>query len=238
MPRLKWDQPGERLYETGVRDVVHYPFNSTTKNYPVGYAWNGCTAVNEKPTGGDPTDIYADDIKYLSLRAAEKFEAGIEAYTYPDSFKESNGEAEPVPGIVIGQQTRKTFGLCYRTAIGNDTDFDEHGYKINLIWGASVSPSERNHTTINDSPDAVTFSWDMTTTPVEVPGFKKSAFMSIDSTKVDEDKLKALLDILYGTDPVEAGEGQEASEGTVARLPMPSEILDMFKPTPESDSQT
>lgn len=216
MAKLVWDKTGERLYETGVKNGVLYI--PTAGVYSKGVAWNGLTAVTESPSGAEATALYADDIKYLSLMSTEEFGATIEAYTYPDEFAACDGSAELVNGVTIGQQKRSTFGLCYRTAIGNDTDGNEHGYKLHIIYGALASPSEKAYATINDSPEAITFSWEITTTPVNVTGQKPTASLVIDSTKADSTKLKALEDILYGTD---ASSGSEAKE---PRLPLPDEI--------------
>lgn len=211
MSKLVWDQVGERLYETGTKKGVLYPFESNA--YAKGVAWNGLTAVTESPSGAEATAIYADDIKYLNLRSAEEFGATIEAYTYPDEFAECDGSAYIAPGIKIGQQKRKMFGFSYTTTLGNDTEGDDHGYKIHLVYGATASPSEKSYQTINDSPEAITFSWEVATTPVEVKGFKPTATLEIDSTKVDADKLTALEDILYGTENAEP------------RLPLPDEVV-------------
>lgn len=214
MSKLVWDQTGERLYETGVKQGVLYVQEAGA--YPKGVAWNGLTAVTESPSGAEATALYADDIKYLNLMSAEEFGATIEAYTYPDEFGACNGESELATGVTIGQQKRKAFGLCYRTALGNDVDGNDHGYKLHLIYGAMAAPSEKAYATINDSPEAITFSWELTTTPVAVNGFKPTASITIDSTKVDEAKLKALEDALYGTESEEA------------RLPLPDEIATMM----------
>lgn len=218
MSRLKWDQDTERLYETGVKNVVLYP--KTADGYGTGVAWNGVTAVNESPSGADETALWADNIKYLSLRAAEEFGLTIEAYTYPDEFAICDGTASPVAGMNIGQQTRKPFGLCYRTEVGNDTEFDSYGYKLHLIYGCTASPSSRDYGTINDSPEAITFSWEVTTIPEEVGkingvAYKPTASVVIDSTKVDSTKLEALLDILYGSDENGGGSATLPSIQTV-----------------------
>ena len=219
MPKLKWDQPGERLYETGVKNCVLYPIQDGN-TYSLGVAWNGITAITESPSGAEPNDLYADNMKYLSLRSAEDFGATIEAYTYPDEWMQCDGSAELTTGVVVGQQSRKMFGLCYRTELGNDTDGSDHGYKLHLIYGATASPSERSYQTINDSPEAITFSWEVTTAPIEVgTGFKPTSCIIIDSTKVDSTKLDTLKDILYGTD------ASGGTEGTTARLPLPAEVL-------------
>ena len=215
MAKLVWDQAGERLYETGVRNGVLYPMGANGV-YGTGVAWNGLTQVSESPSGAEPTALYADDIKYLNLMSAEEFGATIEAYTYPDEFMECDGSASIATGAVIGQQNRKLFGLCYRTTIGNDTDGTDHGYKIHIIYGCQASPSEKAYSTIDDSPEAITFSWEISTTPVEVTGFKPTATVIIDSTKVDTAKLATLEAALYG------------GENTEARLPMPNEIATML----------
>lgn len=211
--RLTWDATGEKLFETGVKNCVVYPISSAGV-YDKGYAWNGITAITESPSGAEATALYADDIKYLNLYSAEEFGATIEAYTYPDEFAVLDGSAEVAEGVSIGQQKRGVFGLCYKTTIGNDVDGNDHGYKLHIIYGAQASPSEKSYETINDSPEAITFSWEITTTPVNVKGFKPTATLVIDSTKADPDKLKDLEDILYGT------------ENTDARLPLPDEIID------------
>ena len=219
MSKLVWDQTGERYYETGVKMGVLYP-QSASGTYPKGVAWNGLTAVTESPSGAEATPLYADDTKYLNLYSAEEFGATIEAYTYPDEFAECDGSAELTTGVTIGQQKRKAFGLCYRTTIGNDTEGNDHGYKIHIIYGAMASPSEKAYATINDSPEAITFSWEITTTPVSVSGFKPTASVTIDSTKVDGTKLKQLEAILYGDNgPSSAGD---------ARLPLPDEIVTLI----------
>lgn len=218
--RLVWDKTGERLYETGVSQGVLYPFDTVSSSYKNGVAWNGLTAVTESPSGAEATAIYADNIKYLSLMSAEEFGATIEAYTYPDEFAECDGSAELVAGAMIGQQTRKTFGLCYKTVLGNDVEGEDHGYKLHIIYGAMASPSEKGYATINDSPEAITFSWEITTTPVNVTGFKPTASLVIDSTKADPTKLSDLEDILYGTDAGAEG----TPPATAPRLPLPDEI--------------
>jgi hypothetical protein len=223
MSRLEWDKTSERLYETGVKMGVLYPQENGT--YPKGVAWNGLTAVTESPSGAEATALYADDIKYLNLMSAEEFGATIEAYTYPDEFAQCDGSAELTKGVTIGQQKRKAFGLCYRTVLGNDTDNNDYGYKLHLIYGALAAPSEKAYATINDSPEAITFSWEVTTTPVNVAGFKPTASITIDSTKVDKTKLKALEDILYGTNAAKEG-GTGATE---ARLPLPDEVATLMK---------
>lgn len=216
MSRLTWDNNGERLYETGVKQGVLYPIQ-TNGSYSNGVAWNGLTAVTESPSGAEATALYADDIKYLNLISNEEFSATIEAYTYPDEFAECDGSASLVDGVTIGQQKRKTFGLCYRTSLGNDVDGNDYGYKLHLVYGCLAAPSEKAYATINDSPEAITFSWEVSTTPVSVAGFKPTSQITIDSTKADKAKLAALEDILYGKDGAEA-------EGAGPRLPLPDEI--------------
>lgn len=225
MSRLVWDKTGERLYETGVNQGVLYV--QTGGAYPKGVAWNGLTAVTESPSGAEATPLYADDIKYLNLMSTEEFGATIEAYTYPEEFAECDGSAEIATGVYIGQQSRKTFGLCYRTTLGNDVDSNEYGYKIHLIYGAMAAPSEKSYATINDSPEAITFSWEVTTTPVNIEGFKPTANITIDSTKVDASKLAALEDILYGKNAT----SEEASDGTDPRLPLPDEVATIMGTT-------
>lgn len=215
MSKLVWDETGSRHYETGVKNCVLYR-QAESGAYLDGVAWNGITAVTESPSGAEANPLYADDIKYLNLISAEEFGATIEAYTYPDAFAECDGSAEIAPGVSIGQQKRNTFGLSYRTTLGNDVSGTEYGYKIHLIYGAIAAPSEKAYATINDSPEAITFSWEITTTPVAVNGFKPTAHLEIDSTKVDADKLAALEAILYG------------SESDEASLPLPDEIATLM----------
>ena len=215
MSKIVWDAIGEHTFETGVRNGVLY-LKDTEGGYNTGVAWNGLTSVSESPEGAEPTDLYADDIKYLTLMSAENFKATIEAYTYPVEFEECDGSATIAKGVVIGQQSRKPFGLCYRTAIGNDTDGNEHGYKLHIVYGCQASPSEKQYSTINDSPEAITFSWEVNTTPVNVTGKKPTATLIIDSTKADKAKLTALEAILYG------------SESTEPRLPLPDEIATLM----------
>lgn len=200
MSRIVWDQSGERLYETGVDHGVLFPVENNV--YGAGVAWNGLTQVTESPTGAEATALYADNIKYLSLMSAEDFGATVEAYTYPDEFAECDGSAAVSKGVMIGQQERKAFGLAYRTKVGNDQN-DNLGYKIHLIYGAKASPSERSYSTVNDSPEAITFSWELTTTPINVTGRKPTALLTIDSTKVTSAALKQFEDILYGIDAPE-----------------------------------
>lgn len=198
-PLLTWDQTGERLYETGNKKGVLYPYNTTAKKYGNGVAWNGLTAVTETPSGAEATDLWADDMKYLSMRSAEQFGGTIEAYMYPDEFAQCDGSAEIATGVVIGQQKRSMFGMSYVTTLGNDTELNDFAYKIHLVYGATASPSQRGYSTINDSPDAITFSWEFTTTPVEVAGFKPTALVTVDSSKVPAEKLALLEAALYGT---------------------------------------
>lgn len=198
MARLVWDNTGDRLFETGVNNVVLYPI-SAGGAYNKGVAWNGITGITESPSGAEATPIYADNIKYLNLYSAEEFGATVEAYTYPDEFAECDGSAEIATGVAIGQQSRKVFGLCYKTVLGNDTEGNDHGYKLHIIYGCQASPSEKAFATINDSPEAITFSWEVSTTPVPVAGFKNTATVCIDSTKTSAAKMAALEAILYGT---------------------------------------
>lgn len=215
MSKIVWDAVGEHTFETGVRNGVLY-LKDAQGAYSTGVAWNGLTSVSESPEGAEATDLYADDIKYLTLMSAENFKATIEAYTYPPEFEECDGSASIATGVVIGQQSRKPFGLCYRTAIGNDTDGNEHGYKLHIVYGCQASPSEKQYSTINDSPEAITFSWEVNTTPVNVTGKKPTATLIIDSTKADKAKLTALEAILYGAESVEP------------RLPLPDEIATLM----------
>ena len=215
MSKIVWDQTGERLYETGVKRGVLYVQDSGG-TYPKGVPWNGLTAVTESPSGAEATPLYADDIKYLNLISTEELGGTIEAYTYPDEFAECDGSASIATGVYIGQQPRKTFGMCYTTTVGNDVDSNAHGYKLHLIYGALASPSEKAYSTINDSPEAITFSWEFSTTPVNVTGFKPTANIVIDSTKATPEKLAALEKILYGDTEVEP------------RLPLPNEVAQVM----------
>lgn len=216
MAKLVWDKTGERLYETGVDHGVLYKYDSTKQTFGNGVAWNGLTAVNESPSGAEPNALYADNIKYLNLMSAEEYGFSIEAYTYPEEFEECDGSKEIATGVYVGQQTRKMFGFCYRTLIGNDADGTEHGYKLHLVYNCLASPSERGHATVNDSPDATTLSWDVSTTPVDVAGCKPTACLTIDSTKVDATKLATLESTLYG------GESAEPI------LPLPAAVAAIF----------
>lgn len=215
MAKLVWDETGKRLYETGVKNGVLYP-QDPTGIYPKGVAWNGLTAVTQSPSGAEATPLYADDMKYLNLYSAEEFGATVEAYTYPDEFAECDGSAELAKGVMIGQQPRKAFGLAYKTVIGNDVKNNKYGYKLHLIYGAMASPSEKAYATINDSPEAITFSWEITTTPVSVAGFEPTAYIEIDSTKAEPTKLAKLEEKLFGS----------ASEE--ATLPLPNEVATLM----------
>ena len=212
--KLVWDAVGDKRYERGVSKGVLFPTNSNG-SYDAGVAWNGLTNVNESPDGGEATDMWADNIKYGTLRSVENHKGSIEAYTYPDEFAECDGNAEPVPGLRLGQQTRKPFGLSYRTEIGSDSN-PELGYKIHLVYGATASPSEKTHETVNDSSDISPISWDYETVPVAVDGYKPVAHLEIDSTKVDPTKLAQLEAKLYG------------SEAEDPKLPMPAEVISML----------
>ena len=214
MTVLTWDNTGERTYETGMdRGVLYIP---NAGIYDEGVAWNGLTAVTESPTGAEATALYADNIKYLNLYSAEEFGATIEAYTYPDEFAQFDGLAAPATGVTVGQQNRGTFGLCYRTKIGNDVDGQDHGYKLHLVYGLTASPSEKAYNTVNDSPEAITFSWQLTSVPVAVTGLKPTSIITIDSTAVDSADLTILENALYGT------------AGTDPRLPLPDEVIGIF----------
>lgn len=215
MSKLVWDETGKRYYETGVKQGVLYP-QGTNGAYTKGIAWSGITAVTESPSGAESNPLYADDIKYIDLRSAEEFGATIEAYTYPDEFAVCDGSAEIAPGVTIGQQVRKAFGLSYKTTFGNDTEFNDHGYKLHIIYNATASPSEKGYQTINDNPEAITFSWELTTTPIAVTGYKPTASLTIDSTKTTAAKMQAIEDILYGTAQNEP------------RLPLPDEIITLM----------
>ena len=217
--KIVWDKTGEKLYETGVKNGVLYP--QVNGAYPEGVAWNGLTAVTESPSGAEATPLYADDIKYLNLYSAEEFGATIECYTYPDEFAKCDGSAEIATGVSIGQQTRQSFGMSYKTTVGNDTEGANYGYKLHIIYGATASPSEKAYSTISDSPEAITFSYEVTTTPVNVKGFNPTASIVIDSTKVPAEKLAQLEEILYGKDPTSEG----GEDGVAPRLPLPDEIV-------------
>jgi hypothetical protein len=211
MSKMVWDQIGERRYETGIEQVALY--QQVGGAYPAGVAWNGVTALNLSPSGAEPTPLYANNRKYLTMMSVEELGGTIEAYMYPDEWAECDGSAMAAPGVFIGQQARKPFGLVGKTLIGNDTEMNKYGYKLHLIYGGLASPSEQSNSTINDSPEAKTMSWEFNTTPVAVNGFESTSYICIDSTSVDEEKLKALEAILYGSEEAEP------------RLPLPDEVL-------------
>lgn len=213
--KLVWDQTGERRYETGVKQCALYPM--TAGAYPKGVAWNGITAITESPSGAEPTAMYADDIKYLDILSAETYAATIEAYMYPDEFKPCNGEAELAEGVSIGQQTRQKFGLCYKTTLGNDTDGEDYGYELHLVYGGLAAPAEEAHNSKNESPDGMTMSWSVSTTPVDVEGKKPTATVTINSVKAGEKVMKAVEDVLYGSEKAEA------------RLPLPNELKTLIE---------
>lgn len=228
--KLVWDKTGERLYETGVDHGVLYPIQAGGV-YSKGVAWNGLSAVSESPSGAEASPIYADNIKYLNLMSAEEFGATVEAYMYPDEFAECDGSVEVVPGMFAGQQSRKTFGLSYRTILGNDVDNNDYGYKLHLIYGALAAPSEKGYSTINDSPEPITLSWEISTTPVTIntvidgKKLKPTACLTFNSTKFDATFMAKLEEILYGTEPTTEG----GTDGVDARLPLPDEILKLYK---------
>lgn len=232
MSKLIWDKVGNRLYETGISNGVLYPVQSNGK-YGKGIAWNGLVSVSESPSGAETTPQWADNIKYLNLMAVEEFGATVEAFTYPDEFAECDGSAEIAPGVFAGQQNRKMFGLCYRTILGNDVEEDDYGYRLHLIYGAKAAPSEKGYSTKSDSPEAITFSWELSTTPVDITGtvngkkVKPTACITIDSTKVDAAKLAALEEILYGKDPTT----EDSTDGVDARLPLPDEVISLMSGT-------
>jgi hypothetical protein len=216
MAQLAWDQTTQRLYETGVDRGVLYPVNASLGTYPLGYAWNGLTAVTESPSGAEASPLYADNTKYLNLISAEELAATLEAYMYPAQFGQCDGSAEPVAGVALGQQARKPFGLAYRTVLGNDAEGNSYGYKLHLLYGCTAAPSEKAYSTINDSPEAITFSWEIATTPVAVTDYRPVSSITIDSTVVDPTKLAALEAILYGT------------VGGDPRLPLPGEVITLL----------
>lgn len=220
MPKLVWDQTGDRLYETGTDRGVLFPMGSDG-GYETGVAWNGLISVSESPSGAEPNPLYADNIKYLNLISPEELGATIEAYTYPDEFAACDGSAEIATGVSIGQQTRTKFGLCYRTLLGNDVSGNSYGYKIHIIYNASAQPTEKSYQTVNESPEAITFSWEISTEPVEITGFKPAAGITIDSTKVSTAKLAELEALLYGTDGV----------GSTPTLPLPAAIITLMSGT-------
>ena len=215
MARLIWDEAGQRFFETGVKNGVLY-VQDNDGTYKNGVVWNGLTAVTESPSGAEETPLYADDVKYLTLRSAEQFGATIEAYTYPEDFEQCDGSATIANGVTIGQQARRAFGLCYRTAVGNDIQGQEFSYKLHLLYGCTVAPSEKAYSTINDNPEAITFSWELSTVPVPVDGFKPTASLVIDASKVDEGKMQLLEDALFG------------DESNEAKLLLPNEIMEML----------
>lgn len=219
MAVLEWDKVGEHLYETGIRQGVLYVYDNKQKQYGTGVAWNGLTSITESPSGAEETALWADDQKYLSMRSVEEYGGTIEAYTYPDEWEACDGSASPVKGVTLGQQKRAMFGLCYRTIVGNDTEGDDYGYKLHLVYGATASPSERQYQSVNDSPEANTMSWEFTTQPVTVSGFKPVSLITIDTTKLDEEGKKKLADLekkLYGDMEAEP------------TLPTPAEVLTLM----------
>ena len=216
MARLIWDEVGQRFFETGVKNGVLY-VQDNDGSYKNGVVWNGLTAVTESPSGAEETPLYADDVKYLTLRSAEQFGATVEAYTYPEEFEQCDGSAAIAEGVTIGQQARRAFGLCYRTSVGNDIQGQNYSYKLHLIYGCTVAPSEKSYSTINDNPEAITFSWELSTVPVPVDGFSPTASLVIDASKVDEGKMQLLEDALFG------------DESNEAKLLLPNEIMDLLK---------
>jgi len=216
MARLIWDEVGQRFFETGVKNGVLY-VQDNDGSYKNGVVWNGLTAVTESPSGAEETPLYADDVKYLTLRSAEEFGATVEAYTYPEEFEQCDGSAQIANGVTIGQQARRAFGLCYRTSVGNDIQGQNFSYKLHLIYGCTVAPSEKSYSTINDNPEAITFSWELSTVPVPVDGFSPTASLVIDASKVDEGKMQLLEDALFG------------DESNEAKLLLPNEIMEMLK---------
>lgn len=216
MARLIWDEVGQRFFETGVKNGVLY-VQDNNGSYKNGVVWNGLTAVTESPSGAEETPLYADDVKYLTLRSAEEFGATVEAYTYPEEFEQCDGSASIANGVTIGQQARRAFGLCYRTSVGNDIQGQNFSYKLHLIYGCTVAPSEKSYSTINDNPEAITFSWELSTVPVPVDGFSPTASLVIDASKVDEGKMQLLEDALFG------------DESNEAKLLLPNEIMEMLK---------
>lgn len=216
MARLIWDEVGQRFFETGVKNGVLY-VQDNDGSYKNGVVWNGLTAVTESPSGAEETPLYADDVKYLTLRSAEQFGATVEAYTYPEEFEQCDGSAAIADGVTIGQQARRAFGLCYRTSVGNDIQGQNYSYKLHLIYGCTVAPSEKSYSTINDNPEAITFSWELSTVPVPVDGFSPTASLVIDASKVDEGKMQLLEDALFG------------DESNEAKLLLPNEIMNLLK---------
>ena len=216
MARLIWDEVGQRFFETGVKNGVLY-VQDNDGSYKNGVVWNGLTAVTESPSGAEETPLYADDVKYLTLRSAEEFGATVEAYTYPEEFEQCDGSASIADGVTIGQQARRAFGLCYRTSVGNDIQGQNYSYKLHLIYGCTVAPSEKSYSTINDNPEAITFSWELSTVPVPVDGFSPTASLVIDASKVDKGKMQQLEDALFG------------DETNEAKLLLPNEIMELLK---------
>ena len=236
MAKLVWDATGEHFYETGVDHGVLYTLDQN-KKYKEAEVWNGLTSVSASPSGAEETKLWADNINYASLRSAETFGGTIEAYTYPDKFAECDGTAEVVTGAYVGQQPRALFGLAYRTLVGNEVDLNDHAYKLHLVWGCTCSPSEKQYSTVNDSPEAITFSWEFTTTPVPVTGYKPTSEMTIDSREVDSEGLAALEAQLFGVDAVEANlaNNVEAVEEVNPWLPMPDEVIAIINGSWEGD---
>lgn len=229
MSKLQWDKAGEHTYETGVQNMILFPFNNTTKTYGNGIAWDGITGVTESPSGAEPTALYADNIKYLNLYSAEEYGSTITAYDCPPEFETLDGTAEIAPGVRIGQQARGVFGYAYRTEKGNDTEGTDYGYKWHLVYGAQASPSEKSHSTINESPEATELSWTINTTPVEVTGFKPTSTIVVDSTyfktEAEKAKLKAFENYLLGTD------ASGTSTGTESQLPLPAKVVELIGTT-------
>lgn len=238
MSKLKWDVVGERTYQTGIDHVVLYPYGD--EGYNKGVAWSGVTGITESPSGAEASKTYADNINYLTLMSAEELGLTIEALTYPTEFEECDGTREIAPGITVGQQNRTKFGLAYRNIVGNDTKLNDYGYKITLVYGCLASPSEKSHSTVNDSPEAGTFSWEVSTTPVDVPAidgkvFKPTASIVIDSTKVSAEQLAAIEKVLYGVD----ADSEHSVDAAEAHLPLPEELVKIFKAaTTEGKSST
>ena len=226
---LQWDQTGERFYETGIKNCGLYPYSNG--EYKPGVAWNGITTIGEKPSGAEENALYADDTKYLSLRSAEQFGANIEAYMYPDEFMACDGSIEAIPGVIVGQQSRQTFGLSYRTTIGNDSEGDKAGYKLHLVYGCTASVSERSYQTVNDSPEAITFSWEISTVPVKISNSKlakdTTSLLIIDSRKVDVEALAVLEQVLMGLSADDAA--NKTGKDLPARLPLPDEVLTILE---------
>lgn len=226
MAKLVFDQLGKRFYETGTRNGVLFVVDPKTGAYGKGVSWNGLVKVNEKPDGAEESAFHADDIKYLSLFSAENFKATIEAYTYPDEFEACDGSSSIIAGATVGQQTRSLFGFAYKTILGNDLEGNDYGFKLHLIYGAKASPSEREYESVNKDPNAATLSWDITTSPIDVPGFKPTANLTFDSTVLPQDTMKKITDLVYGKDPTTTG----GTDGNDAKLPLPSEIISLLNP--------